>query len=692
MINKLIKLLFLALLFMTPLVMYAKTSEIFELNKMLFIYTITLLITFLWSIHLISSRRNPLKKIPYFIALAAFLITQGLSTLASIDKQTSTVGYYGRFNGGLLSILSYAILGVIFVDMMRRRDAINMLRVSLASSAVVFLWGLPGKFGYDLSCFIFTNKLANTCWTDQFRPAERMFSTLGQPNWLGAYLAIHFFIGIYFFIRSLNDKKLTWLYGAYIPLNFIGLLWTRSRSSLLSVAIGSVVVLGILYVRKFLLLKIAKTHRKIIALFVALFLISYGVFWVGIKLPSSVSPAKPAPQVVLSSEVTESLDIRKIVWRGAWLLALKYPLLGTGPETFAYSYFFTRPLAHNNTSEWDFIYNKAHNEFLNYLATTGFVGFAAYMALIIVSLKLFIDRVNRADHDEALLASLLLGSYVSILVTNFFGFSTSTINVLFYLHPLVVLVYANTSAHIYPSALGKVQKVLAAIAAVIAMWIFTIIVTFFLADINYAKGQTYYQEGQFINAMIYYSNAYKLQKMHVYEDRLSSVYANLAVIAPYQKSLNTKPQQFIELSRLLSQDSLAQSPENVQYWKTKGKDEYLYYQATLEQSYLIESTKSLAHARELAPTDPRIPYTESLIYSLIADELQKDPKQEQLATQESLAFIARSIALKPDYIEAYILQAQLLKKAGEVDRAQNVREYILKHFPQVTKKQLEDEL
>jgi tetratricopeptide (TPR) repeat protein len=218
------------------------------------------------------------------------------------------------------------------------------------------------------------------------------------------------------------------------------------------------------------------------------------------------------------------------------------------------------------------------------------------------------------------------------------------------------------------------------------------IITFILADINYAKGQTYYQEGQFINAMIYYSNAYKLQKIHLYEDRLSSVYANLAIIAPYQKSLNTKPQQFIELSRLLSQDSLAQSPQNVQYWKTKGKEEYLYYQATLDKNYLMESTNSLAHARSLAPTDPRIPYTESLIYSLYADELQKNPQEQLRATQESLSLIQESINLKPDYSEAYILQAQLLKKAGDADKAQKVREYILKQFPQITPKQLEDEL
>ena len=60
-------------------------------------------------------------------------------------------------------------------------------------------------------------------------------------------------------------------------------------------------------------------------------------------------------------------------------MASKYPLFGTGVETFAYSYNFVRPLTHNLTSEWDYVYNKAHNEYFNYLATTGFIGLISYL-------------------------------------------------------------------------------------------------------------------------------------------------------------------------------------------------------------------------------------------------------------------------------------------------------------------------
>ena len=87
----------------------------------------------------------------------------------------------------------------------------------------------------------------------------------------------------------------------------------------------------------------------------------------------------------LESGGTESSTIRKFVWLGALEVFRHYPILGTGPETFAFSYPMFKPVGHNLTSEWDFIYNKAHNEFLNILANVGLLGFLSYISIIIFS-------------------------------------------------------------------------------------------------------------------------------------------------------------------------------------------------------------------------------------------------------------------------------------------------------------------
>ncbi|MEK9179052.1 MAG: O-antigen ligase family protein, partial [Patescibacteria group bacterium] len=92
-------------------------------------------------------------------------------------------------------------------------------------------------------------------------------------------------------------------------------------------------------------------------------------------------PRADQPLAETANLATDSIVIRKLVWQGAVKLGLKYPLFGTGVETFAYAYNFTRPAAHNQTSEWDFVYNKAHNELLNYFANTGFFGLFSYLLL-----------------------------------------------------------------------------------------------------------------------------------------------------------------------------------------------------------------------------------------------------------------------------------------------------------------------
>ena len=134
-------------------------------------------------------------------------------------------------------------------------------------------------------------------------------------------------------------------------------------------------------------------------------------------------------------KVSESIDIRKIVWKGAVNLGLQYPLFGTGVETFAYSYYFVRPVEHNLTSEWDYLYNKAHNEYLNFFATTGVFGLATYLLYLgaVITLGLYWSYKS-----ASLLQLSLLVAWITILISNFFGFSTTTINLYFYLIPALL--------------------------------------------------------------------------------------------------------------------------------------------------------------------------------------------------------------------------------------------------------------
>src|SRR5207247_3546380 len=143
-------------------------------------------------------------------------------------------------------------------------------------------------------------------------------------------------------------------------------------------------------------------------------------------------PVPPGVGPALEYGGTDSGKIRKIVWQGAIEIFKHNLLFGSGVETFAYAYYQYKPIEHNLTSEWDYLYNKAHNEYLNYLATTGLFGLVSYLAIIFLFLflvsKWLLTNRNHTHETNYLLITALVAGYLSILITNFFGFSVVIIN------------------------------------------------------------------------------------------------------------------------------------------------------------------------------------------------------------------------------------------------------------------------
>src|SRR3989344_1497445 len=548
--SKIIEYSFYALFFLTPLAFTDKTSELFEFNKMWLIFGLTIIIGTSWITKMILQKEIRIQRTPLDIPILLFLISQFISTVVSLDTHVSIWGYYSRFNGGLLSIISYIFLYYAFISNLSHLGNLlikRILLVSLISGAIVALWGLPSHFGYDPTCFIFRGTLDVTCWTEAFQPKIRIFSTLGQPNWMAAYLAILLPIAIAFAIQktqsfrkseSLKFRKSDYLtfrvirvfwkeiiYVLTVVIFYLDLLFTGSNSGFLGFTGGIILFFAIfvLLSTKSIVLKLTTIFSgsiffllwmatkwkdlKIISFLSLIFLLIYilQIIYVSIKSKENIpaknrlflslffipiliislflgTPASPSiknllpkpeakPQAVslikesqtigpaLEVGGTDSGKIRLIVWRGALDIWRNNPFFGTGVETYAFAYYKYRPASHNLTSEWDYLYNKAHNEYLNYLATTGAFGLGSYLlmigAFLFLSLKTLISRTevrnekwengfkdvgsenskkSKISHfsGEAgfhILTSnfplliALLASYASILISNFFGFS-----------------------------------------------------------------------------------------------------------------------------------------------------------------------------------------------------------------------------------------------------------------------------
>lgn len=682
MITRIIRYLYYTLFFLVPLIMYPFTSEIFEFNKIVTIYIATILIAALWIGEMIWEKKIIFKKTLLDLPLFIFLIVLIISTIFSIDFHTSIWGYYGRFNGGLISIFCYVILYFAFVTHFDLKSGVQLLKVSLVSSFIVMLWGLPGKFNHDLSCLVFAKQFSNGCWTDQFRPAERMFSTLGQPNWLGAYLAVHFFIALYLLIKSDENKNRfqSLLLYVYIFLNFSCTLFTRSRSALGAVVIGIILlVLWVGFLYRNIIKRVLYTSLIVFAcIIIPLFLFKSGVEKIDKLLNynfHSSSQQKPSsidtPTVPSQGMVTESLDIRKIVWEGAIALGKKYPLVGTGPETFAYAYYFVRPQQHNLTSEWDYLYNKAHNEYLNYFATTGYLGILSYLVLIVSTCGLLVFISHRRN---SLLLVMLCMSYISILITNFFGFSTTTVNLFFFILPGFLFLNNSVDEQTKDkeNSISLIQKALIIGLGIYTLFLLTNVVKYWMADTYYKQSEDYSRTGDYVKAGNMLSRALALKQEHVYDDKLSYVTANIAYLVANQKESKTA-QDLMNWAKKYNEISIKASPQNVLYWKTRAKNAYLFFQIDGSSRWIDEGVSSLETASKLSPTDPKIPYTLAVFYSLYVDLNKNDKELEQ----KSLDYVDRSIELKNNYRDAYFFKAQLLKKYGDKQHAKEILEEIV---------------
>ena len=408
--------IYLILFGLTPLILSLKSSETFELPKMHFIY---LLITIITAFTIPQITRSKLKKIfsqPLTLALLAFWLTQLISTIFSLHPQTSLFGLPTRLHGSLLSSTAYLALylSLLFNSNLARKNSLprlsplpDYLAISLLSGLFVALYGILQHFGID-----------KNLWIQDVQ--TRVFSTLGQPNWLAAYLIT--LLPLVFLI-----KKRSLLFIIYCLMT-ICLFYTQSRSGLIGFIFLHLLLISFHFLKK---LKIKFLNSKSY--------LRYSLLTASSLLLVSLCFFKFFPQTQkldLQSSITPSSTIRTIVWQGAYQLFTQKPLFGWGPETFAYTYWQVRPPIHNLTSEWDFLYNRAHNELLNLLTNTGVLSLFFY--LFIVSTSIFIALRHQNNRLLIYLSLALLAQ----TIVHFFGFSTSISSLLFYTFLAYLIIFS----------------------------------------------------------------------------------------------------------------------------------------------------------------------------------------------------------------------------------------------------------
>ncbi|HVF69862.1 MAG TPA: O-antigen ligase family protein [Xanthomonadales bacterium] len=773
--NRVIEYSFYVLFLLVPLFFAGAPSELFEFPKMWLTFVITILITSSWFAKMIFQRRIHIQRTPLDIPLLLFLIANIVSTIFSLDPHVSLWGFYSRFNGGLLSIISYIFLYYAFVSNLSIKHAFTILKVSLFAGLLVAVWGLPSHFGWDPTCYVFRGSFDTTCWTEAFRPTIRIFSTLGQPAWLAAYMSVLIPIAIAFAMKNSkletrnskqsqntnnqNSKRFGNLnlensnlfrisdfgFRIFLPISLLFyacLTYTDTRGGFIGFWIANLVFWAIIHLKKLF----RNNFLKYFLTFNLLFLIFNFFSGIpisqlsGFTLPElskntqsiDATPTKPQPAAGALGG-TDSGKIRLLVWKGAIDAWKEKPFFGTGVETFAYAYYKSRPIEHNLTSEWDYLYNKAHNEYLNYLTTTGIFGLGSYLAIVGVFLFQGLKYLNSkletrnskpdfakassgnaiskevaspfrsfsvggfriSDFGFRILIFGLIAGYISILVSNFFGFSVVIINLYFFLIPAFVfilggmlspekiLIFPNKKLGINLPAgkagnqeLRENKKITAlqwlqiVILLLTSYFLLLSLYRYWVADIAYANGSNLNKGGAPQDAYPYLVQAVSLKNNEpIYKDELSLNMGTLAAALYLQKDASSAA-ELKNQAIALSDEVVRDHPNNIVFWKSRVRLFYTLAQGdpAHEKSYYAKALKSIEKSQELAPNDAKISYNLGVLMGQTGD------------FKKAIPVLENTVRIKPNYRDAYFALGLFYEEAGEREKAIQAYEYILKNI------------
>lgn len=406
-VESVIEYAFHVLVFALPLAFYVEGSfKIYEFAKLRVLYSAAVVIFGGWALSVVLRRRFVFYRTPLDIPLVVYVVALAVSTALSTNVPRSLWGRYGTPSGAFVPIATCVGLYFAYVANMRTRERLmRNLWWFVAGGATTAAWGVLQHYGLDW---------INTDQFDSFKIAS--FGTIGNRDPQGWYLALMFPAAAWLFFAFRGRVRI--LTGGLWCFLVLGLLSAGSRSGFVGV-LGGVTCLG---------LGLATLRRRqpqldlrpAIAL-VVLFVLSMALF-VG-----RGDSAENLTTGVSFGSLTSGGSVRLPIWRDAIRVWQKHPILGSGLETFGDQDNLIRP--GEGYLDVLTISGHAHNQYLQYLATAGLVGLAAYALVIgvflIEVLRIVKKLLSRAPWPDTPFQDIwpiaLAGSFVSILLSQNFN-------------------------------------------------------------------------------------------------------------------------------------------------------------------------------------------------------------------------------------------------------------------------------
>lgn len=318
----------------------------------------------------------------YFLAIL-------VSCFISVDFNLSFWGNAERMEG-FFFVSHFLALYFIIISVFRKWKEWNILfNTSVLLALIISLFGLFGS---------------------------NVYSFLGNEAYVGAYLIFNLYFIALLFVRV---KNVYWRLGYLIASLFM--IW---EFILVNIS-GDIIGLGVGIISLILLLAIFYKKRKVRV-------ISWGIFILLVMTIIIVFSQYNTPWFKSNhylSELTASentFQTRLISWRGAYLDFKYHPIFGVGYGNYAiiFNKYFD-PKFFNYTTVQTY-FDRAHNNILDVVSTTGLFGLLTYLGIYIsIFIYLYKKLIKREEGslEIMIIISLLIAYFVQNLAI-FDSFST----------------------------------------------------------------------------------------------------------------------------------------------------------------------------------------------------------------------------------------------------------------------------
>jgi len=388
--NKFIKNFFLTLIFIIPLAVYMGLGDPSSTLKAFLVRSGALI---LWLLIFFQGRLFiPSKKTLLFFSF--FAAGSLIPAFYAQDLSVSLIGIYPFY---AYSVFTFVCLAVFFFFScsLKKENIESLISVILSSCALVSIYGILQFSGIDF-----------LEWQGRFYP--RIWSTMGNPNFLAAYLGLVFPLSAFRYLRS---GKIIYFLTTLLVL--LCILLTASRGGILAASAGLIMFYLIMIKENRYKKRLKQIGFAVTALFVITVLIKPQAF----------------NRFTGTFTVKESNTASRISqWRTGLKMFLEKPAAGFGLNSYYTSF--------RKYMSAEFIKNSSelsnpgypHNYIIKIL-TDGGILFAGLIAAwwIFAGTYLFKNRCK-----SQYMVGALFVSFAVFFIQSLFSFSTIAVNLIFY--------------------------------------------------------------------------------------------------------------------------------------------------------------------------------------------------------------------------------------------------------------------